>query len=250
MSEKDNKLPWFRLYTETVDDEKLRLLAFEDRWHFIALLCCKGSGLLDSNDPLLRRKLSVKMGLATRELDEVVRRLSEVGLIDFDTLQPISWNSRQMMSDSSTARVKAYRERMKRNGNVSVTAQEEEEDLDKEEKKEQTPSRKRSASTRSEKTLLEDWINTEREAGNGLIASDDKIFNEGIPKEYVVIAWKVFRDDMLEKKKKQIDWRQTFRNYVRKDYLKLWAINREGGYFLTTAGKQAFERYNTGSSNA
>lgn len=39
--------PWLRLYTEAVDDEKLRLLAFEDRWHFIAILCCKGKGIID-----------------------------------------------------------------------------------------------------------------------------------------------------------------------------------------------------------
>lgn len=130
MSEKDNKLPWFRLYTETIDDEKLRLLAFEDRWHFIALLCCKGSGMLDSDDPLLRRKLSVKLGLAMREIDEVARRLSDVGLIDFESLQPIAWEDRQMRSDVSTARVKAYRDRMKRYGNVSETAQEVDLDTD------------------------------------------------------------------------------------------------------------------------
>lgn len=120
------KNPWFRLYTEMVDDEKLRLLAFEDRWHFVALLCCKGSGLLDSGDEsgLLRRKLAVKLGLSPRELEEVARRLSEVGLIDSDTFQPIAWDDRQFKSDASTERVRKHRERMKRTGNVSVTAQE------------------------------------------------------------------------------------------------------------------------------
>ena len=73
--------PWFRLYSEAVDDEKLRLLAFEDRWHFIALMCCKNSGILDDQSPLMRRKVAVKLGLDLRELDEVARRLSEVGLI-------------------------------------------------------------------------------------------------------------------------------------------------------------------------
>ncbi|EXU79084.1 hypothetical protein AX13_08315 [Comamonas aquatica DA1877] len=41
------QLPWFRVYTRMVDDDKLKLLAFEDRWHFVALLCLKGEGLLD-----------------------------------------------------------------------------------------------------------------------------------------------------------------------------------------------------------
>lgn len=124
------KMPWFRMYSEAVDDEKLRLLAFEDRWHFVAILCCKCSGVLDSKDPLLRRKMAVKLGLGIRELDEVARRLSEVGLIDFETMQPLHWEERQFQSDRSTDRVKAYRERMKRGGNVSVTAQDTETETD------------------------------------------------------------------------------------------------------------------------
>lgn len=136
------KMPWFRMYSEAVDDEKLRLIAFEDRWHFVAILCCKCAGVLDSDDPLLRRKIAVKLGLGIRELDEVARRLSEVGLIDFETMQPLNWDERQFQSDSSTDRVKAYRERMKREGNVSVTAQETETETDTEtdtEKKTKAP---------------------------------------------------------------------------------------------------------------
>lgn len=157
-----SKMPWFRAYTEMMDDEKLRLLAFEDRWHFVAILCMKGAGILDESGPLLMRKAAVKMGLAVRELDEVARRLSEVGLIDKDTLQPLAWDARQMKSDSSAERVQAYRERQKQAKqacNVTVTAQEEDTDTDtdtdtdKEEKKKAT--RKRAAPTFE----LPDWIN-------------------------------------------------------------------------------------------
>lgn len=83
-------LPWLRLYTECIDDEKLGLLAFEDRWHFVALLCLKGKTLLDSekNPEMLRRKVALKMGLTVQELENVSRRLSQVGLIDFATLLP------------------------------------------------------------------------------------------------------------------------------------------------------------------
>jgi len=141
------KLPWFRLYNETIDDEKLRLLAFEDRWHFIALLCCKGSGLLDGskNKDLLWRKVGVKLGLATRELEEVIRRLAEVDLVDRETMQPLSWDDRQFISDNSTDRVRKFREKqeaknkrvanhivksMNRDCNVSVTAQDTDTDTD------------------------------------------------------------------------------------------------------------------------
>jgi len=125
-------LPWFRMYSEAIDDEKLRLLAFEDRWHFVALLCCKSKGLIDEPETeLKRRKIALKMGLAYLELDEVARRLSEVGLIDRKTLQPLAWDERQYQSDNSTERVRAYRERVKRQRNVSVTAQDTDTDTEK-----------------------------------------------------------------------------------------------------------------------
>ncbi len=115
-------LPWFRMYAEAVDDEKLRLLAFEDRWHFVALLCCKCQGVFDCDDEqLLRRKLAVKLGLDLASLDEVRRRLNEVGLID-DRMEPLNWDKRQFRSDVSTNRVRKHRE-VKRFTAVSETDQ-------------------------------------------------------------------------------------------------------------------------------
>jgi hypothetical protein len=128
-------LPWFRLYHRMIDDDKLRLLAFEDRWHFVALCCLKADGLLDSASSSLRdRKIAVKLGVQARELDEIGRRLKEVGLVD-DDLLPIAWDELQYKSDNSTERVKKFREKQgcndaKRFRNVSVTAQEKDTDTD------------------------------------------------------------------------------------------------------------------------
>ena len=127
-------MQWFRLYSRMVDDDKLRLLAFEDRWHFVALCCLKSEGLLDEPaDDLRARRIAVKLGVQLRELDEISRRLREVELID-ETLSPIAWDDLQFRSDSSTDRVKAFRKRqkkqdvetVKRQCNVSETAQEKE----------------------------------------------------------------------------------------------------------------------------
>lgn len=109
-------MPWFRVYHELLDDEKLRLLACEDRWHFIALLCCKAKGILDEGGTLLKRKVAVKLGLSTGELDEVARRLSEVDLIDKDSLQPLAWDERQARSDkdeTNAQRQQRYRDSRK-----------------------------------------------------------------------------------------------------------------------------------------
>ena len=103
-------LPWFRLYHRMIDDDKLRLLAFEDRWHFVALCCLKADGLLDEPDSDIRsRRIAVKLGVQLRELDEIKRRLGEVQLID-ENMCPLSWDKLQFSSDTSTARVKKYRE--------------------------------------------------------------------------------------------------------------------------------------------
>jgi hypothetical protein len=125
-------MPWFRLYHRIVDDTKLKLLAFEDRWHFVAVCCLKSSGLIDKPDTDLRtREIAVALGVQLRELDEISRRLREVGLVD-EYLNPLAWDELQFKSDNSTARVQAYRERQqnqggngtKRSRNVTVTAQE------------------------------------------------------------------------------------------------------------------------------
>lgn len=75
-----------------VDDEKLRIIAFEDRWHFVAILCCKAQGILNSDPKLARRKVAVKLEISESELEGVVTRLSEAGLVDRETLQPMKWD--------------------------------------------------------------------------------------------------------------------------------------------------------------
>lgn len=158
-------LPWFRLYTEMIDDEKLGLLAFEDRWHFVALLCLKGKGVLD-NEPdveMLARKVALKMGLTCAELEKVAGRLSRMGLIDFDTFQPTAWDSRQFSSDqdgTAAERQKRFRESRKRNalrngdGNAPVTRLDTDTDTDKETEREEK-TRANALPTFS----LPDWIN-------------------------------------------------------------------------------------------
>jgi hypothetical protein len=134
-------MQWFRLYSRMIDDDKLRLLAFEDRWHFVALCCLKSEGLIDEPaDDLRARRIAVKLGVQLRELDEISRRLRDVGLVD-ETLSPVAWDDLQFRSDSSTDRVKAYRKRQKkqdvatveRDCNVSETPQDSEEDTETEE---------------------------------------------------------------------------------------------------------------------
>jgi hypothetical protein len=205
-------LPWFRLYAEMVDDEKIRLLAFEDRWHYVALLCCKCQGLLDAGDSreLLERKLAVKLGLQLRELETVAGRLAEVGLIDPDTFQPLGWEGRQMRSDSSRERVAAFRERKKQARNVTVTAQ----DTDTDTETDISPStdgesrrEKRARGTR----LPEDWQPTPE-----LLAYAN---SRGWHGQALADEIENFRDYWTAKtgaSATKLDWPATFRTWIRK----------------------------------
>ncbi|WP_144394815.1 DnaT-like ssDNA-binding domain-containing protein [Pleionea sediminis] len=114
--------PWFRLYSEIIDDPKMLMLSFEDRWHYVALLCLKCQGELDkeANADKLQRKVALKLGVSISNLDEVKRRLKEEELID-ENFQPINWNKRQFKSDSSAARVRKYRAKQKKTEIKNVT---------------------------------------------------------------------------------------------------------------------------------
>jgi hypothetical protein len=114
---------WFRMYGEFVSDPKVQLLAFEDQRHFVALLCLKCNGTLDSEAPsqVFRDRMIAKaLGLSPDAALEAKRRLIEVGVVQ-DDWQPVKWSERQFESDSSTDRVRKFRG--KRSGNVSVTPQ-------------------------------------------------------------------------------------------------------------------------------
>lgn len=118
-------MQWFRMYAEAVDDEKLRLLAYDERWHFVAILCLKSQGTLDNLDATLHRRVAIKLGLRLDELDAVKAALMGVGLID-ENFQPVAWDRRQYASDSPAYKAekqRRYRQKSNslRNGDVTVT---------------------------------------------------------------------------------------------------------------------------------
>ena len=101
----------------------------------------------------------------------------------------------------------------------------------------------------SEKTLSE-FLDVCKEIGEMAIREDDPIFEwaetVSLPRDMLHLGWAEFKN-IQAADKKQADWRATFRNYVKKDYLKVWALNREGEYYLTLRGKQ-LERELNGAS--
>lgn len=134
-------MKWFKVYAEMIDDPKLRLLSFEDRWHYVALLCCKADGIQDEVDGLWEELLRVKLGLAQAEFDSLKKRLLKVSLID-ESWNPKGWEKRQAAKDALAAeRQRKYRENLKKRNvthNVTATSRVEEEEEVEEEREEET----------------------------------------------------------------------------------------------------------------
>lgn len=90
---------------------------------------------------------------------------------------------------------------------------------------------------------LSEWV--ANLGGADAVPADDPIFawasEVRLPRGWIALAWWVFEGRYTEARPDKLytDWRQAFRDHVRGDFLKLWAINRDGEYYLTTTGKQA-----------
>lgn len=159
------RLPWFRMYTDFLNDPKLISLAFEDQRHFIGVLALKCDGAIDdvADGDLLDRIVAQRLWIDHAVIRDVKRRLIAAGLIDA-RWQPLAWEKRQMRSDVDATvaeRQRRYRETQKRNAlrDGAVTRLEEDTDTDTEVEKEEEPkkaTRKRAAPSSFE---LPDWIN-------------------------------------------------------------------------------------------
>jgi hypothetical protein len=145
---------WFRLYSEVVNDPKVQRLPCEDFRAWINLLCLasENDGRLPSiEDVAFALRMTVDGALT------VVERLSNGGLIDRLNggpngyhYAPHGWDKRQYKSDTSTERVKRFRQRSE---TVSVTPPETEADTDTDLKKE-----KLTASPKKGTRLPSDWV--------------------------------------------------------------------------------------------
>lgn len=63
-----------------------------------------------------------------------------------------------------------------------------------------------------------------------------------LEQDLIGLAWEVFKGKFIGaevKQKKYTNWRLTFLNYLKGNYLKLWYVDENGSYQLTQAGKQA-----------
>lgn len=103
-------MAWFKVHAEIIHDPKIRALAFEDRWHFVALMALTCDGTLDEPEEFRDELVSVALGLHGIDLDKTKARLMRLRLIRPDW-KPVRWEERQASSDPTAAeRMRRHRE--------------------------------------------------------------------------------------------------------------------------------------------
>lgn len=106
------------------------------------------------------------------------------------------------------------------------------------------PKKAKKPRTKKEETSLQTWLEAVKAAGEKAIPADDPILAEavkmGVPGDFMLLAWAEFKQRYSrEGAKRYKDWRATFRDAIRRNYMKLWYFNAQGECALTTAGEQA-----------
>ncbi len=104
-------LPWFRFYTEFAHDPKVQTLPIPWRFAFTMILCWHAEGELGKLPDRVKAKI---FEMTMEELEEMKETFTDLGFIE-NGWTPKNWEKRQRASDTSNARVKAFRER-KRQG--------------------------------------------------------------------------------------------------------------------------------------
>jgi hypothetical protein len=146
-----NKMPWFRLYSEILDDKKIkricRATSFNKAtvigvWVCLLALANESSdrGALQISDgiPYDINDLAAETELPEDQLDTLLKMFERYDMLHFDSKEGwsiLNWNGRQFKSDNVAIRVAQHRERkaqeeVKRYSNVIDSDSDTESDID------------------------------------------------------------------------------------------------------------------------
>jgi hypothetical protein len=219
--------PWFRLYSEIVNDAKVQMLSEAMRWRWIAILCLRCEETLET---LQERQIAFRLRVTETELAETKAIFIENGFID-ERWSIENWNRRQFISDSSTDRVRRFRAvraatsiDLKQNetlhgtdGNVTVTSPEQ--------NRTDTDSKQKQKKPAASGFVLPDWVDSE--------------------------AWKNY-DEMRRKMQSKWPWLDTTRKLAIKELERLRTSGNDPAEVLNQAalkGWRGLFAVNNGGNN-
>ena len=130
-----DRLPWFRFYTDTPSDVKIRKICNNTgyskvdvvgAWAIILCLCnnspVEGSLYVTLQERYTIEDVTIEFGCDVTKAQNLIDAFIRLGMlsIENDAYKVINWDKRQYKSDNSSKRVQKYRE-AKRYSNVTVT---------------------------------------------------------------------------------------------------------------------------------
>ena len=98
---------WFRMYSEFADDPKVQSMSEAMQRRLVMLFCQRSSDVLVT---LCDADLAFHWRISNDDLADTKTLFMQKGFID-EYWNILNWNKRQYISDSSTERTRAYRER-------------------------------------------------------------------------------------------------------------------------------------------
>lgn len=110
-------MKWLRLWTDIIDDPKLRRLTDVEFRHFVFLLAlcaeCEDGGAISMDDSDICWRLRIDQ----EKFNETKAKLESLGIIEVrdNSIRFVNWEKRQPAKDDSIERVRRFRERAKQN---------------------------------------------------------------------------------------------------------------------------------------
>lgn len=222
--------PWFRLYSEFSHDPKIQRMSEADQRRFVMLLCLRcsnGDVTLHDEDVTFQLRISNEEWQVTKAL------FISKNLID-DGNNPVAWNKRQFVSDSSAPRVAKHRAMKKKEGNVTVTPPEQIQNRTDTEQKRinlltkktevggdfvppSAPPTKKGSEKAKGARLQKDW-ELPKSWGVWALEQNKALTTDDIRKEA-----NKFKNHWLAKAGKdavKLDWYATWRNWITSDFVK------------------------------
>ncbi|WDL96385.1 DnaD domain protein [Alicyclobacillus sp. ALC3] len=120
-------MDWFRFYTETIHDRKIRRLPPAQRWLWVTVLAIARSSpepgrlLISEGVPVVVADLVDAAAITRKDVNAGLQAFTEQNMLTVENgVYVVShWDERQFSADSSKERVRRYRER-KSNGDVTL----------------------------------------------------------------------------------------------------------------------------------
>lgn len=114
-------MDWFRMYSEFASDPKVQMMSEAMQRRLVMLFCLQCSNGIETFHVTEREtSIAFAMRVSEQELVETKDVFMRRGFIDSDW-NLLNWSKRQYESDSSTERVRRYREKQKQQAGINET---------------------------------------------------------------------------------------------------------------------------------